>query len=280
MRIEQTMIGAPVFTQDGSQVGKVKEIHGAFFKVDAPFQPDFWLSQDHIGTGSTDELRLSFSEDRLADYKLGDPEDYAGEHAEEGAEYGREHAEEGADVTGRGGGYRGGGTGDFGPGSNDGAGLGSGIEFDTDRPGAGNISATPSERYGQESDLPPTTAGAGAMGGGGSTVGMGSMNPMGTGQPTTGWGDAAAGYQSQFQTHYGTSGARWEDFEPAYRYGHEMSYDPRYQGRDFNEVEPELRQNYGPWSQHYGYRSDDNAWERIKEHVGEAMSRGRSKRAA
>jgi len=142
MRLEQSVIGSPVFTQDGSEIGKVKEIHGQFFKVDAPFQPDYWLSEDHLASDSGSHVRLSFTEDRLSDYKLGDPEDYTPDG--DGTM---------VDVTGSGGGYRGGGTGDFGRGSNDGSGLGAGIEFDADKPGAGSIRARPTETYGQESDI-------------------------------------------------------------------------------------------------------------------------------
>ena len=122
MRLEQTMIGSPVFTQDGSQIGKVKEIHAQFFKVDASLQPDYWLSMDHVTSGSATDVRLSFTEDRLGDYKLGDPEDY----------------------TADGGGML----------VDEGSGMGAGIEFDSDRPGAGNETRRPTEAYGQESDLP------------------------------------------------------------------------------------------------------------------------------
>ena len=266
MRIEQTMVGAPIFTQDGSQIGKVKEVHGQFFKVDAPMQPDFWLSEEHLASGSGGEVRLAFSEDRLGDYKLGDPEDYEGEQ-------GQESDREQVDVTGSGGGYRGGGTGDFGPGSNEGSGTGAGIEFDSDR-----------ER-------------AQSAGSGGSTLGVGSTGVSGSlnqafgqesdvsrqreSQPhVTGWADAAGEYQSHWQSRYGSSGGRWEDYEPGYRYGHEMAHDPRYQGREWADIEPDLRQNYGQWSQQYGYRYDDNEWDRIKEHAREALSRGRIGRAA
>jgi hypothetical protein len=44
-------------------------------------------------------------------------------------------------------------------------------------------------------------------------------------------------YRGYWQSRYGTSGGRWEDYEPSYRYGWEMRNDPRYQGRNFDEVE-------------------------------------------
>ena len=59
-----------------------------------------------------------------------------------------------------------------------------------------------------------------------------------------------------------------------------MSYDPRYQGREFADVEHELRQGYEPWSQRFGYHYDDTEWDRMSEHIRDAFSRGRMRRAA
>jgi uncharacterized protein (TIGR02271 family) len=93
-----------------------------------------------------------------------------------------------------------------------------------------------------------------------------------------GWDEARAGYRQDWERRQGTSGGRWEDVEPGYRYSHEMSEDPRYKGREWDEVEPELRSGYRTWSQERGYRStgdDDSAWERLKENVRETWERGR-----
>jgi len=46
-----------------------------------------------------------------------------------------------------------------------------------------------------------------------------------------GWEAAAAGYRQRWQPQPGSSGGRFEDEEPGYRYGYEMANDPRYQGR-------------------------------------------------
>jgi hypothetical protein len=234
MRLETTMVDVPIYTQDGSQIGKLKEVHGRFFKVDAPFQPDYWLSEDHVVSATGSEIRLSFTEDRLSDYKLGDPEDYHGS-----------------------------GTEDFAAG-NEGAGTGAGIPFDSSREtggftadrDVGSHALSDTETYGQESDVQPMP------------------------EPGMSWTTVMAEYRSGWQSRYGASGGRWEDFEPAYRFGYEMSYDPRYQGRDWSDVEPELRQNYGAWSQRYGYQYDDTEWDRMSEHIRDAYSHGRMRRAA
>ena len=51
-------------------------------------------------------------------------------------------------------------------------------------------------------------------------------------------------YRNQWQQRYGTSGGRWEDYEPSYRYGWERRNDPRYRGRSWTEAEPELRRDW------------------------------------
>jgi len=43
-------IGQPVYSADGSELGTVKEVRGAYFKVDAPMQPDYWLRMDACQT--------------------------------------------------------------------------------------------------------------------------------------------------------------------------------------------------------------------------------------
>ena len=53
---EPLTIGCPVFTADGDEIGRVKEIRGRYFKVDAPMRPDYWLIYDVLtGDGA---LRL------------------------------------------------------------------------------------------------------------------------------------------------------------------------------------------------------------------------------
>jgi uncharacterized protein (TIGR02271 family) len=95
-----------------------------------------------------------------------------------------------------------------------------------------------------------------------------------------GWNELMPEFRQSWQTRYGSQGGRWEDFEPAYRYGYEMSHDPRWQGREWAQVEPELRRDYGAWAQRGGYRSDDNAWERFKNNVRESWEHGRTGRRA
>jgi hypothetical protein len=103
------------------------------------------------------------------------------------------------------------------------------------------------------------------------------------GAGTTGlrsWQEMSPQYRQRWQTRYGTSGGRWEESEPYYRYGYEMAADPRYQGRDWAQVEPDLKRDYGAWAQRGSYRYDDNAWERFKDRVHESWDEARGTRRA
>ena len=72
--------------------------------------------------------------------------------------------------------------------------------------------------------------------------------------------DYDADYRRDFQTNYGTSGANYDEYAPAYRYGYEMANDPRYRGRKFDEVESDLRADYGQ-------RYPNSAWDRFKNSI-------------
>src|SRR5581483_1224317 len=52
----------------------------------------------------------------------------------------------------------------------------------------------------------------------------------------------------------------WEDYEPGYRYGWEMRNDPRYQGRAWADVEPDLRRD---WETRYR----DRPWDRVRDAI-------------
>lgn len=71
--------GARVFTSDGNELGKVKEVAGSCFKVDASMQPDYWLGNDSVVSTTANEVRLSIPKDRLGDAKMDGPE-HSGVH--------------------------------------------------------------------------------------------------------------------------------------------------------------------------------------------------------
>jgi uncharacterized protein (TIGR02271 family) len=89
------------------------------------------------------------------------------------------------------------------------------------------------------------------------------QNPRGTGE-TQNFDDSE--FRSDFQNRYGTSGAPYDTYQPAYRYGYDMASDPRYQGRSFDEVESDLRSDYGR-------RYPNSSWEKMKDAISYGWNR-------
>lgn len=89
----------------------------------------------------------------------------------------------------------------------------------------------------------------------------------------------AAGYaahEDDFREHYrDTFGdLDFADYSPAYRYGYDVAYDDRYTGRDFGDVEPDLREAY---YRRFGYPMSDNiVWSRVRGAVRHAYERARA----
>jgi len=94
------------------------------------------------------------------------------------------------------------------------------------------------------------------------------------------WTELSPEYRQRWQSRYGTTGGRFEDYEPFYHYGYEMSTDPRYQNREWRDVEPDLRRDYSTWARGHGYHADDNAWERFKDAVQDSWDSARGRRRA
>lgn len=98
-------------------------------------------------------------------------------------------------------------------------------------------------------------AGAAGMAGGSSS----SMQMQGPDASSGGdlW---TQGWRRDFDTQYAGSGGRWEDYEPHYRYGHGLRGDTRWQGRDWDAIEPDVRSD---WES----RNPGGTWERFKASV-------------
>lgn len=73
-------------------------------------------------------------------------------------------------------------------------------------------------------------------------------------------------FRTHWQSNYATSGGRYEDYDPAYRYGSSMAANASYRGRPWDDVEPELRSN---WESSY----PQSAWEKFKAAVREGWDR-------
>ncbi len=80
------------------------------------------------------------------------------------------------------------------------------------------------------------------------------------------------GFQEHFsQTNTGGT-RRWEDAEDNYRFGYAAARDQRYAGRQFEDVEADLRRDYEARA-----GSGGGAWERLREEVREGWNRVRGR---
>jgi uncharacterized protein (TIGR02271 family) len=79
------------------------------------------------------------------------------------------------------------------------------------------------------------------------------------------WEDEMPRYRARWEQRHGGQGGRWEESEPYHRYSWEMSDDPRYRGRPWAEVEPQLRRDWET-------RHRDRPWGRAAEAIREAWA--------
>ncbi|MEW6760003.1 MAG: hypothetical protein AB1437_04200 [Pseudomonadota bacterium] len=75
-------------------------------------------------------------------------------------------------------------------------------------------------------------------------------------------------YRSHFSSTYGSSGAAYDDYKPAYSYGSESARSDKYRGRKWDEVETDLRSD---WDTRYG--STGSTWEKMKAAVRRGWDR-------
>lgn len=205
--------GAPIYTQDGSQIGSVKEVQGQFIKVDAPMQTDYWLSTEIVRSAAGGQVTLAIDQDRVDDYKLDHPMTAADTINTENGVYPPKRVPDMAN----------------------------------DIPGTMR-SNTIVPLTNEPPDYRPDMV-------------EGETRP---------WGESAPRYQQDWERRHGASGQRWTEVEPVYRCVYELSQEPRFRGRSFTEVEPELRVSYAVWAERNGYPYDAAAWDRQRATVEEA----------
>lgn len=73
-------------------------------------------------------------------------------------------------------------------------------------------------------------------------------------------------YRNHWQTSFANQGGRYEDYEPAYRFGSDMNTNATYGSRSWNEIEPEARRDWEG-------RNPGSSWERAKDAVRHAYER-------
>lgn len=69
--------GWTVFTCDGDELGKVKDVAAGFFKVDVRMAPDYWLQTQFIRECAAGRVTMEFSKDLADDYKVKNPPEAA-----------------------------------------------------------------------------------------------------------------------------------------------------------------------------------------------------------
>ncbi|MGE5597421.1 MAG: hypothetical protein ACM3S1_15450 [Hyphomicrobiales bacterium] len=65
--------GAPIFTSDGKQIGKVKEVRGPYLKVDVRWARDYWLTSNEVYSADDSSVTLVIPRDELNLYKISKP---------------------------------------------------------------------------------------------------------------------------------------------------------------------------------------------------------------
>lgn len=75
-------------------------------------------------------------------------------------------------------------------------------------------------------------------------------------------------YRSHWQSSYAGKGGRYEDFEPAYRYGASLRNDRRYRGYEWTRLEPQARQD---WES----RNPDASWDEAQQAIRHGWERPR-----
>jgi stress response protein YsnF len=67
-------------------------------------------------------------------------------------------------------------------------------------------------------------------------------------------------YRRHFQQNYGNAGGSYDTYAPGYQYGESLARDPRFKGRTFSDVEPDLRSEYQR-------KYPGGSWEKMKDSV-------------
>jgi hypothetical protein len=120
----------------------------------------------------------------------------------------------------------------------------------------------------------------------GSTGTMGSSGSVGTvgGTGTRNFDQYSDTYRSDWNSRYGEN-KPWDQHRDYYRYGWESAQDSRFRGKEFRDVESDLRSGYDKWyGEHKGHSMDahstvggkvEHVWENFKDTVREGWDRAR-----
>jgi hypothetical protein len=77
-------------------------------------------------------------------------------------------------------------------------------------------------------------------------------------------------YRRDWTSKYASTGGSYDDYAPAYSYGSEMAGSDKYRGRQWNDVESDLRSD---WDVRHPGAAGASTWERFKAAVRHGWDR-------
>jgi len=89
---------------------------------------------------------------------------------------------------------------------------------------------------------------------------LGASGATRTGMADTSMTSDDSDYRTHWQTAYGQSGGRYEDYDDAYRYGSTMAGSGRFKNYQWTDAEPQLRSD---WESNH----PETAWDKVKDAV-------------
>ncbi|MGX9732511.1 hypothetical protein ACWYXO_18040 [Janthinobacterium aestuarii] len=131
---------------------------------------------------------------------------------------------------------------------------GASMQSDTSSQQGSMNEAPGSQQFASDMAPPPSSAGANVR-----------RYPSADNLPGTNYDDEQY-YRSHWSATYVATGARFEDYDPAYRYGHSMANSDSYRGRPWDDVEADLRST---WEHTY----PQSAWDKFKAAVRHGWER-------
>ncbi len=95
---------------------------------------------------------------------------------------------------------------------------------------------------------------------------VGSSTTMATAPATTyePYSSYETKFRSNYTQNYASSGDDYTVYDPAYRYGYTLATDPRYQDRDWADIEPEI---HTYWDTNY-----PGTWDRVKNSIRDSWN--------
>jgi hypothetical protein len=61
-------LGLPVYSQEGRELGHVREVTPESIKIDVTLRPDYWISREHVLSFTAERVTLDFNAELLDRY--------------------------------------------------------------------------------------------------------------------------------------------------------------------------------------------------------------------